>query len=222
MQPETLIHCPVSLYYLVFGSSSFAAHNLSGHEPAPFWFGFWCCLLVLGRVVFCLGGFGWCVSQGQARIYSPHLLNSFQVTYAFRRTQRPHPEKKAGTVLTDLVQLSNCSPANARTQPAVLPTMNLHSVLPREASCAHGHLISASQQVPPHFMEHACSQALLGQRALVHSQAGQRAQWCAAVSSLWHFSLQLAGAFDFLPGIRTDLRGSHSGLVQLPPVVLPC
>ena len=43
---------------------------------------------------FVLGGFGWCVSQGQARFFSPHLLNSLLVTCAFRHTQRPHPCKK--------------------------------------------------------------------------------------------------------------------------------
>ena len=57
MQPETLIHCPVSLYYLIFGSSSFAVHNLSGHEPAPFWFGV-CCVLFVGLCLVCLTGSG--------------------------------------------------------------------------------------------------------------------------------------------------------------------
>ena len=38
--------------------------------------------------------FCWRVSLVQARIFSPHLLNSFQVTCASRHTQRSYPCKK--------------------------------------------------------------------------------------------------------------------------------
>ena len=52
------------------------------------WFafgGFWC---VLGWFL------RWFVSLVQARIFSPHFLNSIKVTCAPRHTQRPYPCKK--------------------------------------------------------------------------------------------------------------------------------
>ena len=65
-------------------------------------FGFFCC----------------CAALVQARIFSPHYLNSFKVTCASRHTQRPYPCKKKVSVSSREEAESSPTQASEPTAPS--------------------------------------------------------------------------------------------------------